>query len=96
MNPGDFSFVTDSVWREALTHDYKCITPEGWVALKNHNLKKSFMFETHGEIWDLIRKDMWDGHSGSSMALSLREMESIAKNGWEEYVIRQKRAQSDL
>ena len=96
MNPGDFSFVTDSMWREVLTHDYKCITPECWEALRKHDITASFMWETHGRIWDLIRKDMWDGHSGSSMALSLREMESIAKNGWDDYVLKKKRAQSDL
>jgi hypothetical protein len=86
MNPGDFSFITDPLRREILTYDYACVTQEGWTALKNHDPKKSFMFETQGEIWDEMRRVMWDGHSGCSMAMSLRELESIAKKGWKKYV----------
>ena len=98
MIPGDFSFVNDVMWRESLTHDYKCVTPEVWNALRNHDETKSFMWETHGPIWDLIRKDMWSGHSGASMAMSLRDLERIAKLGWEAfvqcYIVRQKKAES--
>ncbi len=93
--PGDFSFIKDEMWRETLTHDYKCITPECWEALRNHDETASFLWETHGRIWDSIRSKMYDGHSGASMALSLREMESIAKNGWDDYVLKQKRVQSE-
>ena len=84
--PGDFSFVNDATWRESLTHDYKCLTPECWTALRNHDETKSFLWETHGHIWDMIRADMWGGHSGASMALSLRDLERIAKFGWDAFV----------
>jgi len=46
------------------------------------------MWDTEGEIWTEIRAMMWNGHSGASQSLSLRELEFIAKYGWEKYVQR--------
>ena len=43
--------------------------------------KKPFMFNT--EISDY---DWYNGHSGASLAISLRSMEFIAKNGWDKFV----------
>ena len=91
---GDFSFVSDSMEREALTHDYKAIESIGinaWKALSNHDDNASFMWETHGEIWDTIRKSMWWGHSSASMSLSLRTLEYIAKQGWDKYIVWRKK-----
>lgn len=85
-NPGDFSFVKDELFIEALTHDYQCMTDDDWKQLKSHNPDKSFLWETNGPKWEMIKNKMWNGHSGASMAISLRQMESIAKNGWENYV----------
>ena len=85
--PGDFSFISDNLHREALTHDYQVIESNfAWKVLKNHNPDNSFMWHTHGAIWDNIRIKMWNGHSGASMSLSLRTLEIIAKQGWENYV----------
>ena len=39
------------------------------------------MFNT--EISDY---DWYNGHSGASLAISLRSMEFIAKNGWDKFV----------
>ena len=89
FKPGDFSFIKTSIEREALTHDYQVIENIGvdaWKALSNHNPSQSFLWDTKGDIWDTICKQMWYGHSGASMALSLRSMEYIAKHGWEDYV----------
>ena len=83
---GDFSFVNDSMWREALTHDYACMTPECWTALRDHDESKSFMWDTNGAVWDSIRSKMYDGHSSASMASSLRNLEHIAKYGWDDFV----------
>ena len=85
-NPGDFSFVSDKMWRETLTHDYGAITPEGWNALKMHDSSRSFMLHTNGGIWADIRSKMYDGHSAASESCSLRTMESIAKSGWDAFV----------
>ena len=84
--PGDFSFIKDECFIEALTHDYNCMTEDDWKALMNHNPNASFLWDTNGPMWDKIKEKMWDGHSGASMAISLRQMESIAKNGWGKYV----------
>ena len=88
--PGDFSFIKDSDQRDALTHDYQVIENigiEAWKALSNHDPSKSFLWDTNGDIWDTIRKQLWDCHSASSMAYSLRHLEHIAKKGWNAYVI---------
>ena len=86
--PGNFSFIDDSMLNDMLTHDYNVIEsiPGAWDALRNHDPKKSFMWETEGEIWTEIRSLMWGGHSGASQSLCLRDLEFIAKYGWEKYV----------
>ena len=85
---GDFSFINDARERELLSHDFEVInnTPGAWTALKTHDPEKSFMWDTHGELWHIIRKNMSKNHSGASMALCLRDLECIAKNGWGEYI----------
>ena len=84
--PGDFSFVEDALWRKTLTHDYACLAREDWLALRDHDADDSFILETNGVVWDSIRAKMSDDHSGASMALSLRNLERIAKFGWDAFV----------
>ena len=87
--PGDFSFINDEMMKDALVYDYNIISemvPGAWNALKNHDSNQSFMFHTNGEIWSKIRSLMWNGHSGASASLCLRNMEYIAKNGWDAFV----------
>jgi len=85
---GDFSFIEDALFANTLKYDYSQINdiPGAWTALKNHNPNNSFMFETDGGIWGIIRSKMSDLHSGASGAISLRNMEYIAKHGWDKYV----------
>jgi hypothetical protein len=90
---GVFSFVKDDLWRETLEYDYACLTPEDWTLLRSHNPDDSFMWHTNGSAWDKIRSKMYDGHSGASMACSLRTMEQIAKIGWKRFV--QKHSQTE-
>jgi len=87
MVAGDFSIFNDSM-NEILQYDYNAIDniPGAWEALKNHDADRSFMFDTHGKIWTLIESKMSDAHSAASASFSLRNMEYIAKNGWEKYV----------
>jgi hypothetical protein len=90
MIKGDFSFINEPIQRELLTHDYKVIesVPDAWDALRNHDHTKSFMWDTEGEIWTKIRSVMWNGHSAASQSMCLRDLEFIAKYGWEKYVQR--------
>jgi len=79
--PGDFSFVEDKLLRETYEYDYKVISRlEKWGNLKNHNPNEHFMFSSWGNL------QLHPAHSGASHAMSLRCMEQIAKNGWENFV----------
>ena len=45
--PGDFSFVKDELWRDALTDCYKAVEKvgqSGWNELKDHDTQRSFMY----------------------------------------------------
>ena len=85
---GDFSFIDDALLANTLKYDYDQINdiPGAWTALKNHDSNSSFMFDTYGGIWGTIRSKMSDLHSGASSAISFRNMEYIAKHGWDNYV----------
>jgi len=85
---GDFSFINDPLMREVLQYDYTQINniTGAWNAFRNHDSNCSFMFDTNGDIRNIITSKMSDSHSGASMAISLRNMEYIAKNGWDKYV----------
>ena len=79
---GNFSFIKDSLVLETLQWDYNVVEKNDlWDYFKNHDIKKPFMFSN--EINDY---KWYDGHSGASWALSMRTMERIAKNGWENFV----------
>ena len=84
--PGDFSFIKYDVWREVLTHDYASLTHVGWHALKHHDESESFMWDTNGPVWDSIRSKMYEGHTATTMACSLKNLEHIAKYGWGDFV----------
>jgi hypothetical protein len=87
--PGDFSFIKNISDRKSLKYDYDAVEKlgsEAWEALKNHDPKQSFIWDTHGEIWNKITTLMWDGHSGVSYSINLRHLEKIAKYGWDHYV----------
>ena len=89
MTPrGDFSFVTESMDREWLTHDFQVVEkmPGAWEMLRDHDPDQNFLWETQSLFWDILKESMWWGHSGASMAISLRNMERIAKIGWDAYV----------
>ena len=85
---GDFSFIKEQNQRDILTHDFQVINsiPGAWTALLLHDSEKSFLWDTQGELWNMIKNKMHPGHSAATIALSLRELEYIAKRGWEEYI----------
>ncbi len=63
---------------------------EAWNLLRNFNPSEEtgFMFNRDQSIKNImneIEKD-YGGHSGSSMAITCRHLEFIAKNGIEQYV----------
>lgn len=57
-----------------------------WLNLYVPEEGQGFMFCSQPEIQEIIKHDPNAGlHSGSSFAICLREMEYIAKNGWNHY-----------
>jgi hypothetical protein len=90
---GDFSFIKNESDREMYTHDFNLIndTYGAWKVLYKHDSSKSFMFETKGDILDYIKSKMWKHHSGASASLCLRNMEFIAKQGWDDFVFLMKK-----
>jgi hypothetical protein len=52
--------------------------------------KDGFMFSSDPELSALSARMMFKGHSGASFAWTLRQMESIAKDGWEPYANRRR------
>jgi hypothetical protein len=69
-------------------------TPGGWAILKRPDVPgpNGFMFSEFKdplvkETMETINKKMDCGHSGASYGWTMRNMESIAKKGWEVYML---------
>ena len=91
--PGDFSFLPDESDRRQLADFYQAITKaEAWELLKQDPGEGGFMYS---RTWngEHIHKHMTtlDEHSGASYGLSMRNMQYIAKNGWEAFVTAMRR-----
>jgi hypothetical protein len=72
-------------------YDAICSVDNGWRFLKDYvpEANKGFMFSTPPPKLEEINEainDRYDGHSGASYGWTMRHMESIAKNGWDDYV----------
>ena len=92
IQPGDFSFIKDDETRQMLSFTYQAVNnTNSWEFMKTFepDPDDGFMFSTHPQLskisWECEKLD-WDGHSGSSWGFSLRHMQDIAKNGWDNYV----------
>jgi len=86
--PGDFSFLTNVSDRIAYDELYRAVTKaDAWSWLKEDPGSGGFMFNTSNNM-ERIYKNMDDNHchSGSSLAICLRQMQFIARNGWEAWV----------
>ena len=87
--PGDFSFVSDIHLKNALTHDYNNINSfgtEAWDALKTNSTGTSTGTSTLDfGILKKINEGIYEHHSGCSYGITMRILEYIAKNGWNQY-----------
>ena len=89
---GDFDFVKDESIKEFLKSAHKSISLcelWDWMRIYTPPPNTGFMWRTTPEL-DRINKQMWKDpvngyHSGSSYGFIMREMEFIAKNGYEKY-----------
>jgi hypothetical protein len=98
IKEGDFTFVESKSDRLNYEDAYSAITKTdgGWEFLKSQSPPhgKGFMTWSHPTL-DKITDNMAEigNHSGASFALTMRAMESIAKNGWDNWVSNYKEAQ---
>ena len=81
--------------REMLTDAYRAVdsAPNGWTVLARPDVpgKDGFMFSTYTdplvkETMNTINKNIFSGHSGASYGWAMRNMESIAKYGWDHLI----------
>jgi hypothetical protein len=86
---GDFSFIKNVIWRQALSNAYAKIESKNIWALFKETVpdNSGYMFWDHPILSNLSYELDSDGHSGASFAICMRNMEYIAKNGWDSYVI---------
>lgn len=96
--PGDFSTenTIDSHSQSMLIDAFKAVdsTLGGWAILKRPDVPGSngFMFSEFEdplvkETMTAIDAKLDEGHSGASYGWTMRSMESIAKKGWEVYML---------
>lgn len=86
--PGNFSFIGCDMWRKSCTSCYKSIDGLGlWEWLSSYNPPRGFCVDSHPNS-NLIESNLdFNPHSGASWGCMMREMQYIAKNGWDAYVI---------
>ena len=85
-----FAFVTNHPTYEFLLSAHQSISIcELWDWLRTYEPIRGFMFDNSAEsqqIHEQMKKyDTNNNHSGSSYAYILREMQYIAKNGYQQY-----------
>ena len=101
MTMPDFETIYDAHESLMLTDAHQAITTCNlWDWMREFRPKsgEGFMFSNHPNL-DRINEEMkYQGHSGASYGWTMRQMESIAKIGWEEHknLVRRKRAEEDL
>ncbi len=82
---GDFGFVTSKFERFMLEDAFKAVeaTEGGWEFLRTESppADKGYMFWQHPTL-KAIGDRLYDGHSGASYGMVMRNMEHIAKRGW--------------
>ena len=87
--PGDFSFVKDDFQRQCLSYDYQVVEKNQlWNYLQLGNTDDSFQFQSASSraLIKFNDYEWYDGHTGWSFGLCMRELEHIAKYGWRSLV----------
>jgi len=93
IQPGDFASIPGMRSDDAqlFSDAYQAITvTENWDNMKNFGSdpsETSFMFSNAPFLTDIQKHmKMMDHHSGSSYGITMRNMEFIAKHGWDVFV----------
>jgi hypothetical protein len=87
--PGDFSFMDDENWSIALIDGYNAVEsvgPTAWEELKKHKTKNPLKYG-HNIVINSIYHNIAMTHDTQIVyQIIMRNMEYIAKNGWDDYV----------
>ena len=88
----DFSFINSDTIRRNVENGYAAVSQlELWSWLKTFEPDEDdgFMFSSHPNVTNIGNKmeslPNPPGHSGSSFAFTMRDLQYIAKNGMEKY-----------
>lgn len=85
--PGDFSFLKSTWSREMLSDAYKAVSEtESWAIMKENPGSGGFMFSSDPRYKIIGNAMKYDGHSGASYGMTMREMQRLATIGWDTYV----------
>lgn len=91
VKEGDFKSLKIDKWElEMLEDAYQAVSEsKRWGFLKREDVpgKNGFMFSDWPELKDINLYMGYGGHSGASYGWTMREMEYIAKKGWDAYVV---------
>lgn len=90
-NPGDFSFIKDTMWRTMCEEMYAAITAaDAWTLMKDDPGEGGFMFSGAPVIAKVIAHlNDTVGHSGTSFAITMRAMQHLARIGWGPWTVSQ-------
>jgi hypothetical protein len=94
----EFESIYEPFETKMLADAYQAITACDlweWMRVFRPKDGEGFMFANHPNL-DLINQEMkYGGHSGASYGWTMRQMESIAKIGWDEHkrIVLRKRAE---
>ena len=91
INPEQVNDIKDEWSRKMIQDGIKTLNRlEGWYLFRNFipEEKQGFMFNRDESIRNIMSEinNDYDGHSGSSIAITCRHLEFIAKNGIEQYI----------
>jgi hypothetical protein len=98
---GTFDWMKDRHSAQMVESAYRAVSSvEGWEFMKTYvpEAGKGFMFSTPPPRMQQINDkiyELYDGHSGSSYGWTMRQIEDIAKKGWEAWVTRVRSWQSE-
>lgn len=98
MSEGDFSSLSIGDWERTMLEDaYKAVTKaKRWDFLRRTDVPgpKGFMFSEWPQMKDIDSFMEYGGHSGATYGMTMREMEFIAKKGWDAFAAKYKTKQN--
>jgi hypothetical protein len=87
--PGDFSFFDDENWSITLIDAYNAVEivgPNAWNELKIHKPNKTIKYGDNVMINNIYHNMVFTHPSKLHYSLIMRNLEFIAKKGWNSYV----------